>query len=221
MKREEGGFTLVEVLIAVALLGMLTVLAYGTVRLGTMAWTHTTERRDLAAEHDAIVRLLRQAIRSAYPSFTSLDYADRRITFKGEPERIDLVTPLPDAIEPGVMARETFSLEAVGAQQGLFMTWALDLPASGERALSLHRVRLAADVSAVRFAFFGSTESGRSAVWTDRWTGMVSLPELVRVQAWHSGDTSRPWLDLTVETKTTTNTDCVYVAEEPTCRRLE
>ena len=65
-QHEDAGFTLVELLIAIALLGMLTVLAYGAVQFGNLSWRHASVRRDADADRAAVRRLLGRSIETAY-----------------------------------------------------------------------------------------------------------------------------------------------------------
>jgi len=72
-----AGFTLVEVLVALVLLGMLTSLVANSVRLGTRAWskaeTVTTDQDDL----EVVRSLMRRTITRAEPAFATTDLKDK------------------------------------------------------------------------------------------------------------------------------------------------
>jgi prepilin-type N-terminal cleavage/methylation domain-containing protein len=219
--RADSGFTLLEVLIALGLLGMLTVLAYGAVQFGNLSWRHTRHKRDADADRAAIRQVLGHSIETAYPAFRSTDYADRRIAFDGEPASVQLIAPLPEALTPGVMAVERFALTQDGEGSSLVMSWHLDLPAAKGGAMPTQTTRIAAPLSALRFSYFGHVKDGDAAAWFEQWRDMDHLPELVHVQAWRQGNTGPAWLDFVVAPTTTTPTDCVYDLEGPICRRRE
>ena len=219
--RGDAGFTLVELMIAIALLGMLTVLAYGAVQFGNLSWRHAGLRRDANADRAAVRQLLGRSIRTAYPAFRSSEYGDRRIAFHGEPETLEMIAPLPEALTPGIMAVERFVLGVDSEHSALMMQWHLDLLAATGDALPSQAVQVARSIAKLRFAYFGRLRDDQAPAWFDRWSGMDRLPELVRVRIWRIGDTDAPWLDFSAETGTTTNTACVYDLESPTCRRLQ
>jgi general secretion pathway protein J len=219
--RSDAGFTLVELMIAVALMGMLTMLAYGAVQFGNLSWHHIDSSRDADAERTAIRQLLLHAITGAYPGFSSAEYNDRSIAFSGEKEALQLVAPLPEALSPGVMAVEQFSMGRQGDRSSLLMSWHLDLPAATGGTLPSQVVRIASSISAIRFGYFGRVKEGNPPAWFDRWSGLDHLPELVRVQVWRADGGKTPWLDFSAETQTTANVACVYDPQTPICRRLE
>ncbi len=204
-----------------AILGMLTILAYGAVRFGGLSWTHATIRREQASDYAAVRRLLSDSIRSAYPGYRSSDYTDRRITFDGQPDTLELVAPLPEALTPGIMAAERFERVVSSGKASLGMAWHLDLPSASGGPLPSQTVLIARSIARLRFAYLGRVKGDEAPEWFDRWSNMDHLPELVRVQIWKDPEAALPWLDFSVETKTTINTACVYDLESPTCRRVE
>ena len=102
-RRDAGaGFTLVELLIALTLVGLLATLVFGGVRLAARAWGRTDDRAAEAADRWAVANVLRDAIAGAYPAFASSDPRDRTIAFDGEAGSLTLLAPLPQAIAAGV-----------------------------------------------------------------------------------------------------------------------
>ena len=223
MVNEQGevGFTLVELLIAMALLGMLTVLAYGAVQFGNLSWRHVEARRDADADRAAVRRVLGRAIETAYPEFASPNYADRQIAFDGEPTSLQLIAPLPEALSPGLMAVEKFGLGNGSDSMLLLMTWRLDLPAATGGPLPSKITPVARSIASIHLTYFGRSKDGDPPAWFDQWSGMDHLPDLVHVRVWRQGRPNVPWLEFSVAPGTTTNVACVYDLESPTCRRLE
>lgn len=220
-KSDEAGFTLVEVLVSLALLAFLTTIVFQGTRFSMQAWTSAVRKSDVSASSDAARTVLRRAITMAYPDFASDSLTDRTIAFEGTPTVLTLVAPLPAAIEEGVLADEQFLVVPDKGGQSLVMRWQLHLPASNAASLlPIEQVTLLDHAGSVRFSYFGPPAPRQPSTWLDRWTGRASLPELVRVQFDSDAAGVARWPDLIVGPKATANTSCVYDPGELTCRRV-
>ena len=91
------GFTLVEVLLALSLMGMLLALAYGGLRASTRA----TDKGQAILEDSGRIRMAHQFVRKQINQMVPLAFADEqtgageRVVFKGEPRSIRFVAPMP------------------------------------------------------------------------------------------------------------------------------
>jgi len=220
-RHREHGFTLVELLIAVALLALLTTLVFGGLRFAARAWARTDHRAVAAGDLWAIQNVFRHAISGAYPAFASADPTDREVVFSGASEWLALVAPLPTAIASGVEAHQRFFVEGEGRSRALLMAWRLNLSASEEGALlPENRVRLLDHVRTLRFAYYGARDDTQAPQWWGRWSGFTRLPDLVRVHVERDDPALPEWPDLVVEPKTTVNTACIFDAVASLCRRI-
>jgi general secretion pathway protein J len=100
--RSAGGFTLVELIVALSIVGALLVVAFGGLRVAVASW-HRADERIEAQQHTRSLNLtLARALGAAYP------YRDARrqgetpvLLFKGEAGRVEFVTqasPFPTPI---------------------------------------------------------------------------------------------------------------------------
>lgn len=225
MKRRRGagaaGFTLVELLVALTLVGLLTTLVFGGVRLAARAWGRTDDRSAEAADRWAVANVLRDAITAAYPAFASADPRDHTIVFDGEAGSLALLAPLPQAIGAGVTAQMRFYLAGDGPSKTLFLGWRLDLPAAESGGqLPENRVVLLDRVRRIGFAYFGADAPDAAAVWHERWAGSTALPQLVRVHLERSDPALPDWPDLVAAPKAMINTACIFDPLTGDCRRM-
>jgi general secretion pathway protein J len=220
--RHEAGFTLVELLVALALLGLLTVLVFGGLRLSLRAWTKTHDEVAEATDLWAVESLLNRTIASADPAFASPDANDRVLAFDGEDQALALLAPLPQAIAPGLIARMRFFLLPDGESQSLFMAWRLDLPAAESgKSLSEDRVKLLDRVETIHFDYFGPPEGGGPASWRPQWSGRSRLPELVRIRLERDDPRLPAWPELLARPTAGLTTSCLYDPVTGDCRRIQ
>jgi general secretion pathway protein J len=219
--RNQAGFTLVEILVAMILVALLSTLIFGGVRLGAQAWTKVEHRTADFTDIDAVQDVLRQTIASAYPAFASSDLTNRTVAFDGDQGSMHLVAPLPAAIEAGVLARERFFVAQNGATHALFMAWRLDLPSSDEATpLPENKVLLLDHVRTAQFDYFGRRDDREGPIWQDSWRGRRVLPEMVRLRMERDDPRLASWPDLVSEPKATATPACLYDPMDVSCRRI-
>ena len=216
----ESGFTLVEMLIGIALLAMLgTLIANGT-RVATRAWNTAEQQSAATDDMDAVQNLLRRSIAQARPAFASADPGDRTVAFAGEPDALTLVTAQPGSQDSGPWARERFHVIRYRTSSGLVVNWQFDVPGAATLDGSTNQALLLDHVSAIRFAYFGSSRAGETPTWQETWTSRNRLPSLVRVAIERDNPKLRPWPVLIVGTRITANASCVYDASGVDCQRV-
>ena len=66
-RRGERGFTLVEVIIALAIVGALLVIAFGGLRVATSAWQQGEDRAEAHQHTRSVALILARAMSGAYP----------------------------------------------------------------------------------------------------------------------------------------------------------
>src|SRR5581483_6888433 len=108
------GFTLVELLVALAIFGFLSSLVFGGVGLAIRSWTRAHDQVAGTADVWAVQGLLRRSLSGAYPALASRSAGDATIDFDGEPDALTLVAPMPQAVAVPVPARLRFFLAPDG-----------------------------------------------------------------------------------------------------------
>jgi general secretion pathway protein J len=95
-RRGERGFTLLEVLIAISIVGMLLVIAFGGLRVALSAWRQGDDRADGHQHIRGVALVVTRGLGAAYPYLGTRGLSpDRVVLFKGEERRIEFVTQAP------------------------------------------------------------------------------------------------------------------------------
>jgi general secretion pathway protein J len=210
----QAGFTLLELLVAVTLMSLVALILSGGLTFGVRAWRRAQARSDEAAlmldVHDALARV----IGGAQAAYATGDVTDLRLTFAGDADRLSLTAPLPDAIEPGLWATQTLSVQASEHGSALVLAWRLDLPDAVEQRQ--WQSPLVENIRFVRMQYWGSPRAGDSPNWQSNWHDQADLPGLVQVEIGREDATE--WR-FTFAVAPFVSPICRYDPIGPACRR--
>lgn len=192
--RDESGFTLLEVLVAVVVLGFLMVGLAEGVRAGLALRQAQTHRVGETADLDATMRVLRRVL-TRIPLNAA---GDRLLTtasgagFDGEADRISFVGNLPTGL--GTTRRATMRLAV--AHGNLVLSWR---PHHHDRPIGppppLTRTVLLDGVRRLELAYWGSPGNAGPPAWQARWQ-WPEAPALIRVRLDFAKHDPRHWPDL-------------------------
>ena len=214
----EAGFTLVEVLVALALFSLLVTLLFDNVRFGLHAWQHGSAHAE-DFEHTMISQdLLRRMIGNLYPMFvTDSGGSQPQIDFDGTKEAISFLASGPTVASGGGRFRFRVFVERQQSRTDLIMSATPEL-ASPQAASMTTRTLLLSDIDRAEMSYFGEVTAERRAQWRDSWTQRSDMPGLVRIRvAFRPGDT-RLWPELLVAPRIAADVGCVYDPGTKRCR---
>jgi general secretion pathway protein J len=179
------GFTLLELLVAITLLGLLMTGILGGVRLGARAWETGAVRLEDDARLLAVEQFLRSRLKGALPLYREDASGEIRLTFSGLADELAFVGTLPGPLAPGL---HQFTLGLREDDEGvrhLSIAWQR-LPAADAEGVDdqagAGRRDLLANVEAVAFDYYGAPDRGQQAAWQEQWSSDDVLPTLVRLR---------------------------------------
>lgn len=210
--RQAGGFTLLELLIAMTLLGFILALLFGGMRLASRSW----DAGELRSGHSTHLSLLQGFLRRELSQITPYRWkkkTDTEMAFTGEPARLRFVAPIAARLGPGGLY--LVSLEQVRDSESsqLVMRRAIPESDSGDfTALdNAEKVVLAEQVETLTFSYYGAESKDAEPRWSDKWTNPTLPPALIRIRIKFSN--ARSWPDLVVAPQID-----VSAGEDPGCK---
>lgn len=178
----QRGFTLLELLVSVALLALLTTILFEGLRLGTHHLGQQSNRLDRASRIALAQNFLRTQLADARP-VTAPAAAQQTIVFDGRPDGIEFVSVAPESVAVGGLQALSVDFDkGTGATGGeLLLRWRLYGGTSPAVASSVHDTLLLDHVRSAEFAYFGADTPNQPSAWHMTWQDMAYLPSLVRL----------------------------------------
>jgi general secretion pathway protein J len=187
----EHGFTLVELLVGLALMGLMSVVLFGGIRFGMRALDAGNERMERAARIQVVQDLLRRQLGQAAQPPSA---AQKLASFRGQS---DGVTFIASFARQNSGARRIFTLELAGEQaDDLRLSWQALRPAGIEG--SNGTAVLLQDVTGAEFSYYGRRNPDDPARWWTEWNAVDMLPSLIRLRVTFLESEHLRWPDLIV-----------------------
>lgn len=191
--RRQQGFTLIEVLVTLVLLGLLLAALAQGLRFGLTAWDLQMQTSESSASLEATDRSLRLLVESMRPG----GLVTPQDAVSGHRDRLTFVGTLPAVLPMDRQAEITLTLTK---DHRLVLRWRphrheLSVAAPPPQSETL----LLDGVEKLTLAYWRPSLSGRSGGWADEWS-QPGLPGLVRIHLEFAPHDPRHWPDMVIAT---------------------
>lgn len=183
------GFTLIEMLVGLTLLGVMLILIYASLNVGLRAWDTGEKRVSEASRQRVVQSFLRRELSQLFP-VRWRGIPESKIAFEGAKDELKFVTMLT----LGASARE-------GGLQWGHLYVATDEAPGGERRQTLFIKRsafnlqakdwdgvdeakpipLVTGVKTFELGYYGAENDTVDPQWTSEWTNPLRMPQLIRI----------------------------------------
>lgn len=209
-KRSSLGFTLIEILLATALLGIMMLILTGSLRVGADSWEAGEERLIRASRMFIVESFLSRHISTLVPASGFNSSGEMEPAFRGTDTTLSYVAALPDQLEGGGLYRFRLYLFEKADVKELRVSITLHQSAINEantETKPIDDLAMVEDVKHLRFSYFGDpggdaappSPDGPKGRWVDRWHE-YQLPSMIRIEIEREGE--EPWPTIIVAPKT-------------------
>jgi general secretion pathway protein J len=199
-----AGFSLIELLVALALVTLIATYLFGGFTLGRRAWESAHKVEEVASV-SAVQDFLRQALLQTYPAPVIKPDNAREVWFEGGEHELHFVAIVQGRTTRGGLFQFDIGLarDAAGAGETpslrVRQTMYQGPLARDAEALPGYERLLLAKVGQLTFRYFGRQNEREAPVWMPRWTRRDALPDLVGMQLTFPDRDLRLWPELIVE----------------------
>jgi general secretion pathway protein J len=218
--KREAGFTLVEIVIAMVLLGAMMLLLYSGLAFALRSWDAGEVNGRRVADWRISENFLRREISEVFP----LRWKDAnfvKFAFEGERDHMRFVSSRAAGAALGGLSLVGLEMEQgadLRAPRNLVMRRAMasdDVNDFGPLQDGQKSV-IAAGVEAVEFAYFGSENDFTEPAWSDAWKYPARMPQMIRMRVKPVGGDPLP--EVVMKIMTGEEAGCLENAFQRQCR---
>lgn len=211
-----SGMTLIELLVALALVGFVATMLFGALKYGGRVWT-LSQRQDRNLEDVLTAELfLRSRIERIDPFIPDADPARHHLPVEGHPDEVYFSAPSPQSAALRGLYRYRLFVDRRAGSDHLSIAWRLDR--NGAPAGDNWQAEpLVHDIRALTIDYF-EYDAGAPAHWVPEWRDRRALPALVRVRVEFKDADSRRWPELVVRPRLGASPNCEFDPVSRRCR---
>jgi general secretion pathway protein J len=209
--RLQAGYSLIELLVVLALMGLIAVAIAGGMRTGTAVW----QRTEAAVEGGEVARgghaVLRTLLSHIYPRRRDATQAEELTTFTGNRGRMEFVAVAPSSLSAPGLVRVALTAAHAGNSTSLSLSYRAEQGPNDERSDVL-----LSGAREITFAYAQLSDS--DIVWRDDWQGQAAPPTLIRIRVAFPPGRGLNWPDLIVRPLIDKDAACIYDPVSFDCR---
>jgi general secretion pathway protein J len=208
----QRGFTLIEVLVALALFALVGTILIESLRVGAHAWQHVTRSANQGDEITRAQEFLRLRLESIVPPAVTDSHAST-VALAGESDSLEFLSATHD---DAAMTRYQVRKAPAPSHDIEIRYRRVIEKAAGLEAQQWSAEPLVGNAVTLSFQYWDDQVS--PGIWVDHWTSATKLPRLVEVDIQFADGDRRRWPLFFAEPRMDTPAACVFDVVSKRCR---
>lgn len=207
-KIQYKGFTLIEVLIAMTLLGIMIVLLFTSLKICADSWEKGESKITDVNEVAVVYNFFQRHLSAATPLWNDFSGEDKTFSFQGKVRSLQFLSAFPASAGRSGLQLFSLQLQEEDNEQLVIVTITPFFPVTEGKEWHKEEVSLIKHVSDFKLAYFGSDDNGNEGVWLNEWLSRDVQPRLVKINI--ELENKIFWPEMIIELKVTgsaNNTD--------------
>jgi general secretion pathway protein J len=205
------GYSLLELVIALALLGFIAVAMAGGVQFGARAWEASEAKVEASERVQGAQKLLRTLLQRAMPRELDPSFAVDLDLFRGTAGALAFTASAPSAFGAEGLTRFELRVDGEPGALQLLLTWQ-----SANKSGDARSQALISGAQTIAIGYAERNQEGRLS-WSDTWQGRSGVPQLVSIKATFPANSRRTWPLFMARTRITHDPLCLYNADTFGC----
>lgn len=210
--RHQSGYSLAELLVVLALLGVIAVAMTGGMRFGSRIWERSqqlSERHDAMAGAQTLLRTVFQRVipRDLDPGIPSDPYM-----FRASPGTMSFIAVSPSALDASEVSKFELVVSGKAGNRSLHLVWT---SMSGPK--TRHVRQLASGLRDFEFHYAILDQNG-NFVWRTDWVEQTGVPSLIVIRATGATSGKSIWPEFVVRPRISREPTCIYDPVSFGCR---
>ncbi len=181
----DKGFTLIEMLIAMTLLGIMVVLLFTSLKIAAESWNAGEGKVAEVNKKSVVYQFFKRHLTTIRPVLAESTQRDSigedasipGLAFQGHSQSMQFVAAMPAASTRKGL--QVFTIAAERAEPSTIMVTLSPYQQTEPR--EPEQVVLLEHVKGFAFSYFGKKDESSDAGWQPEWTGLDHLPQLIKV----------------------------------------